>query len=169
MWEARGAAQHKNQHGVLLELLFAVGLAKGSCTQGDSNLWSHELEMPPETLAGCPGLGLKRCVVPRSVVPRGAVVALCGRSWAFHPGEQPGKFMPCMALSHSLGKMLGKQAEPHRVAPRCLLNVEETLPWQISQDWCEVRGSQLSDNLKFNSFPPRTYHRSSSHSKFCTV
>lgn len=124
MWEARGAAQHKNQHGVLLELLFAGGLAKGSCTQGDSNLWSHELEMPPETLAGCPGLGLKKCVILRCVVPRGAVVALCGQCWAFHPGEQPGKSMPCMALSRSLGKMLGKQAEPHRVAPRCLLNVE---------------------------------------------
>lgn len=45
----------------------------------------------------------------------------------------------------------------------------ETVSWQVSQDWCEVRGSQLSDNLKFNSFSPRTYHRSSNHSKFCTV
>lgn len=167
MWEARGDAQQKNQHGVLLELLFAGGLAKGSCTHGHIKLWSHEVEMPSETLAGCPGLALKRRVVPRGVVPRGAVAALCGRCWAFHPGEQPGKFMPCMALSHSLGKMLGKQAEPYCVAPRCLLKVEGRLfPGRSARTGVS---SQLSDNLKFNSFPPRTYHRSSNHSKFCTV
>lgn len=76
-------------------------------------------------LAGCPGLGPKRRVVPRCVVPRGAAAALGrGRCWAFHPGEQPGKFMPSIALSHSLGKMLGKQAEPNCVAPRYLLKVK---------------------------------------------
>lgn len=135
-WQGRGPPwawgelhNRKTSTGTRWSCCLLAGVwQRASCTQGHSNFWSHVLdllEMPAVMLAGCPGLGPKRRVVPRCVVPRGAAAALGrGRCWAFHPGEQLGKFMPSIALSHSLGKMLGKQAEPNCVAPRYLLKVK---------------------------------------------